>query len=45
MENDNDFSRNILLKDVPIIENGKEIGTQNIYSAFRSMFYKRFDRY
>ena len=45
MENDNQFRQNVLKKDIPIIDNGKEIGIETIYSAFRTMFYKRFGSY
>jgi hypothetical protein len=41
MDKDSQFVRNVLRKDIPIInDDNEEIGTQTIYSAFRDKYYK-----
>jgi hypothetical protein len=41
MEKDSQFKRNVLIRDIPIIDdNNKEIGEQTIYSALRDKYYK-----
>ena len=41
MDRDSQFKRNVLIRDIPIIDdNNKEIGEQTIYSALRDKYYK-----
>ena len=41
MDRDSQFNRNVLKRDIPIIDdNNKEIGEQTIYSALRDKYYK-----
>ena len=41
MDKDSQFVKNVLRKDIPIInDDNEEIGTQTIYSAFRDKYYK-----
>jgi hypothetical protein len=41
MEKDSHFKRNVLAREIPIIDDdNKEIGTQTVYSALRDKYYK-----